>query len=394
MAKITRALVSVSDKTGLVDFVRGLREFGVEILSTGGTATLLADAGIPVVPVSDAHRLAGDPRRAGEDAASEDPRRYSGPARRPRGTASRWRPTASRRSTWWSSISTRSRPRWRVRTAPSRTRSRTSTSAGRRCCGRRRRTTTTSPSSSIRPTTARCSTRCGAAAATVAPATNARLARKAFQTTARYDGAIADYLGSLDGRERKHFGETLHLGSDQGAGPALRREPAPAGGPVRRVLPRRPAAARQGAVIQQHRRHQRGPAADAGVRRRRPGRRWRSSSTTRRAAWGRRTRCAEAYQRAFATDPESPFGGIVITNQPWTLELAREVDEIFTEVLIAPDFAPDALEFLQQQEEPAAHALAARGDATARQARSVACAAGPSCRTPIATARIRAPVAS
>src|SRR5574340_236647 len=52
MAKITRALVSVSDKSGLVDFVKALRKFNVEILSTGGTAKLLSEAGIPVIPVS------------------------------------------------------------------------------------------------------------------------------------------------------------------------------------------------------------------------------------------------------------------------------------------------------------------------------------------------------
>ena len=38
MAKIRRAIVSVSDKTGVVEFARGLRERGVEILSTGGSA--------------------------------------------------------------------------------------------------------------------------------------------------------------------------------------------------------------------------------------------------------------------------------------------------------------------------------------------------------------------
>jgi phosphoribosylaminoimidazolecarboxamide formyltransferase/IMP cyclohydrolase len=57
----------------------------------------------------------------------------------------------------------------------------------------------------------------------------------------------------------------------------------------------------------------------------------------------------EAYRRAFSTDPDSPFGGIVVSNRLWSLELAREVDEIFTEVLIAPDFAPDALEFLRKK---------------------------------------------
>src|SRR5713101_9758040 len=48
-----RALVSVSDKRGVVDFARGLAALGFEILSTGGTASLLAEAGIPVRQVSD-----------------------------------------------------------------------------------------------------------------------------------------------------------------------------------------------------------------------------------------------------------------------------------------------------------------------------------------------------
>ena len=49
---IRRAIVSVSDKAGVVDFARGLREAGVEILSTGGTAQLLREAGVEVVEVS------------------------------------------------------------------------------------------------------------------------------------------------------------------------------------------------------------------------------------------------------------------------------------------------------------------------------------------------------
>ena len=53
MSKIQRALVSVSKKDGLIDFVKGLSEMGVEILSTGGTAKLLKDNNIPVIQVSD-----------------------------------------------------------------------------------------------------------------------------------------------------------------------------------------------------------------------------------------------------------------------------------------------------------------------------------------------------
>ena len=53
MAQITRALISVSDKTGIIEFSRELAGFGVEILSTGGTAKLLRDAGLTVKDVSE-----------------------------------------------------------------------------------------------------------------------------------------------------------------------------------------------------------------------------------------------------------------------------------------------------------------------------------------------------
>src|SRR5215813_3307943 len=50
---IRRALISVSDKTGIVDFARELTRFNVEIISTGGTAKTLRDAGIAVRDISD-----------------------------------------------------------------------------------------------------------------------------------------------------------------------------------------------------------------------------------------------------------------------------------------------------------------------------------------------------
>jgi phosphoribosylaminoimidazolecarboxamide formyltransferase / IMP cyclohydrolase len=53
MKPIKRALISVSDKTGIIDFARGLRHFNVEIISTGGTAKALRDAGIDVRDISD-----------------------------------------------------------------------------------------------------------------------------------------------------------------------------------------------------------------------------------------------------------------------------------------------------------------------------------------------------
>jgi phosphoribosylaminoimidazolecarboxamide formyltransferase/IMP cyclohydrolase len=58
---------------------------------------------------------------------------------------------------------------------------------------------------------------------------------------------------------------------------------------------------------------------------------------------------AEAYRRAFETDPESPFGGIIVSSRPFDLEMAEEVDKIFTEVLVAPGFDDDALALLQKK---------------------------------------------
>ena len=50
--KIKRALISVTDKKGIVEFAKGLKGFGVEILSTGGTAAQIKAAGIDVTDVS------------------------------------------------------------------------------------------------------------------------------------------------------------------------------------------------------------------------------------------------------------------------------------------------------------------------------------------------------
>src|SRR5690349_21625364 len=53
LRKIRRALISVSDKTGVIDFARSLSKFGVHIISTGGTAKALREAGLDVQDVSD-----------------------------------------------------------------------------------------------------------------------------------------------------------------------------------------------------------------------------------------------------------------------------------------------------------------------------------------------------
>ena len=53
MSKIERAIISVTDKTGVVDFARSLAGFGVQILSTGGTAKAMRDGGVTVTDISE-----------------------------------------------------------------------------------------------------------------------------------------------------------------------------------------------------------------------------------------------------------------------------------------------------------------------------------------------------
>jgi phosphoribosylaminoimidazolecarboxamide formyltransferase/IMP cyclohydrolase len=73
--RVARALLSVSDKTGIVEFARGLQALGVEIISTGGTATALSDAGLAVRSISD---LTGFPEIMDGRVKTLHPRLYAG----------------------------------------------------------------------------------------------------------------------------------------------------------------------------------------------------------------------------------------------------------------------------------------------------------------------------
>ncbi len=60
-------------------------------------------------------------------------------------------------------------------------------------------------------------------------------------------------------------------------------------------------------------------------------------------------RLADAYQKAFAADPESPFGGIIGSNRPLDLETAQLINRVFTEIIIAPDYEEGVLDFLRKK---------------------------------------------
>ncbi len=73
--QVARALLSVSDKTGIVEFARGLGQLGIEIVSTGGTLRELADAGVPVRPISE---LTGFPEILDGRVKTLHPKLYAG----------------------------------------------------------------------------------------------------------------------------------------------------------------------------------------------------------------------------------------------------------------------------------------------------------------------------
>ena len=101
MPTIRRALISVSDKRGLVEFARALRSMNIEIISTGGTYTTLHSHGIDVTPVSD---VTGFPEILDGRVKTLHPKIHAAllaVAGQPRPHAPAEAPRASSRSTWW-----------------------------------------------------------------------------------------------------------------------------------------------------------------------------------------------------------------------------------------------------------------------------------------------------
>ena len=344
MARIARALLSVSDKRGIVEFARALAALDVEILSTGGTASLLAEAGVRVRQVSD---YTGFPEMLDGRVKTLHPKIHGGLLGRRDLPAH----TAAMREHGIEPIDlvvvnlypvreTVARPETTLEDAieqidiggPSMLRSAAKNHA---------HVTVIVDPDDYAPVLEELRVAGG-----VSPATNFRLARKAFCATACYDGAIADWLGAHGGEAR--FGASWHWGGRKALDMRYGENPHQAAalyGDFLRVA--EPLHGKElsynnvvdiDAALALAEEFRRGPEAAVAILK---------HNTPCGVGVGRDP--LEAWERAYATDPESPFGGIVVSTRPWTLALARAVDEIFTEVLIAPDFEPEALALLQKK---------------------------------------------
>ena len=230
---IRTALVSVSDKTGLIALrVARSPSAASTILSSGGTAKALAAEGIPVETVES---YTGSPEVMDGRVKTLHPRVHGGILARA-GTDDQ--DLARIGGKLIDLVVVNLYPFEKVAENPTaalrRDRSRTSTSAARRWCARRRRTTRASPSCATRATTTGCSPRSRARARSRAT-TRRGLAAKAFAHTAAYDAAISGVpLRPARSGCRRHGGRepvsaVPHAALRARVRPSLRREPAPAG---------------------------------------------------------------------------------------------------------------------------------------------------------------------
>ncbi|MCX8072652.1 MAG: bifunctional phosphoribosylaminoimidazolecarboxamide formyltransferase/IMP cyclohydrolase [Candidatus Binatia bacterium] len=346
MPRIERALISVTDKTGVVEFARGLVSLGIEILSTGGTARELKNAGIPVREVS---AYTGSPEILDGRVKTLHPKIHGGILAR-RDLPRHLEELRSLGIERIDLVVVNLYPFERVVAEPSCTWEEAienidigGPSMIRSAAKNHDAVTVVVDPSDYAVVLEELRT-----TGVVSKATNRRLAHKAFALTARYDGAIATFLGSWQDGERQPFSSTFHLtltkAQDLRYGENPHQHAALYGQfldyveqlhgkelSYNNIVDIDSALALMLEFVGDSR------ACVAILKHNTP------------CGVGLGDSDVEAYRRAFATDPDSPFGGILISNRPWSLALAREVDEIFTEVLIAPDFTAEALEFLRQK---------------------------------------------
>jgi phosphoribosylaminoimidazolecarboxamide formyltransferase/IMP cyclohydrolase len=346
---IRRALLSVSDKTGLVEFARALADAGVELLSTGGTAKALRDAGIPVIEVAD---YTGFPEMLDGRVKTLHPKIHGGILGRrdlPEHVAAMGRHGIGDIDlvcvNLYPFVQTVSKPGCTLADAienidiggPAMVRSAAKNHAFV--------TIVTDPADYA---TVVAEMKAGGGA--VSDATRFSLAIKAFEHTAAYDGAIANHFGKLV--EESAFPRTINLQFHKAQGMRYGENPhqnaafyVEAGAGVGN-LEASIATAKQlqgkelsynnigdaDAALECVKQFDQGPACvivkhanPCGV------------------AYG--ANLLEAYDRAYRTDPESAFGGIIACNGELDAETMQAiVERQFVEVIIAPRVSAAAVE--------------------------------------------------
>lgn len=346
MPTIRRALISVSDKTGVVSLARELAGKGIEIVSTGGTARLLKESGVPVTGVSE---VTGFPEILDGRVKTLHPKIHAGLLARRDVEEHRhqlrehgiqpfelvvislypFRETAGRPGVSFEEVIE-------------------NIDIGgpamiRAAAKNHRHVTVLVDPEDYGTVLSQIRERGG-----VDDATRLRLAAKAFRHTAAYDALIAQYLSDRAG---EGFPEKLTVTFDKvqdlryGENPhqkaAFYREPL--------AGPGRIAAAEQlhGKELSYNNIQDAGAAWEAVREFAEPAAV--AVKHTNPCGVGVGSSLPEAYRKAYEADPVSIFGGIVALNRPVDQETAEQMKSLFLEIVIAPDFTPEALEVLKQK---------------------------------------------
>lgn len=349
---ISRALVSVYDKTGLVELATGLHAAGVELVSTGSTAARIADAGIPVTKVED---LTGFPETLDGRVKTLHPRVHAGilaDTRKPE------------HLTQLAELGVEAFQLVVVNLYPFG--ETVASGAGSDECVEQidiggpsmvRAAAKNHPSVAVVVDTGdygRVLTAVGDGGFTLAERT--ALAAKAFQHTASYDVAVANWMAGVlvPGTESEETAESF---------------PAWTGGSWERA-----AVLRYGENPHQRAALYTDGSGSAGLAQARQlhGKEMSYNNYTDadaawRAAYDHETPAvaiikhanpcgiavgadiAEAHRKAHACDPVSAYGGVIAANREVSVEMAQQVAEIFTEVIVAPAYADGAVEVLQRK---------------------------------------------
>lgn len=345
MATIKRALISVSDKTGIIEFAKNLHTLGIEILSTGGTAKLFRDNQIPVIEVSD---YTGFPEMLDGRVKTLHPKIHGGILGRrdlPEHVAAMQAQNIPNIDMVVVNLypfeATVANPNCTLEDAienidiggPAMVRS---------AAKNWKDVAVLTDASQYAEVLRELQSTGGA----TSQATNFALSVAAFNRISNYDGAISDYLSSFntDGTRNPYPAQVnsrfvkvqdLRYGENPHQSAAFYRDLSPAPGSL--VT----AQQLQGKELSYNN------IADADAA-------WeavKSFDTTACVIVKHANPCGvalgkdalEAYSKAFQTDPTSAFGGIIAFNKPLDKAAAEAVSKQFVEVLIAPDYSPEAL---------------------------------------------------
>ena len=337
---ISRALISVSDKTGLESLAKGLHENDVEILSTGGTAKFIADLGIPVVEVSD---FTGFPELFGGRVKTLHPKVHGGLLHR-RDSKEHVEQANENDILPIDLVVVNLYPFEETVAKEDVTRAEAieqidigGPSMLRSAAKNHDAVTVIVEPSDYEVVLSELDEHEG----NTTLKTRERLAIKVFQRTATYDAAIASHLNDIQETESS-FSVSLPLAQELRYGENPHQEASLYGnfGDYFKQL--------QGKGLSYTNVLDIGSAAELILEFRRPAVAI-LKHTNPCGVGADKDDLRLAWEKAFETDRQAPFGGVIVCNRPLDIGFARVISEIFTDVIIAPEFETDARALLQKK---------------------------------------------